>query len=170
MQEEFHVAFVFISHDLEAVRVCADEIVVMYLGQIVERGTVEQVFDSPAHPYTQALIAASRFATDDFSLGPKGETDPTTGCRLMPRCPLAESACAAEQGLVLAGTSGRMVRCWKAVEDPVSHRLVASGAATAESPVPRLAVAIVSYTERRIGGTMVVQNGCRAIPARAFLD
>ena len=119
LQEEFHVAFVFISHDLEAVRVCADEIVVMYLGQIVERGTVEQVFESPAHPYTQALIGASRFATDSFLLGPKGETDPTTGCRLMPRCPLAESACSAEQDLVPSGTDGRMVRCWKAVRGPV---------------------------------------------------
>ena len=115
LQEEFNVAFVFISHDLEAVRVCADDIIVMYLGQIVERGTVEQVFESPAHPYTQALIAASRFATDEFALGPKGETDPTVGCRLMPRCPLAESACSAEQDLVLSGTNGRMVRCWKAV-------------------------------------------------------
>lgn len=120
LQEEFHVAFVFISHDLEAVRVCADEIVVMYLGQIVERGTVEQVFDSPAHPYTQALIAASRFATDSFALGPKGETDPTTGCRLMPRCPLAESACTAEQDLVPAGGDGRLVRCWKAVAEPIA--------------------------------------------------
>ena len=115
LQEEFNVAFVFISHDLEAVRVCADEIIVMYLGQIVERGTVEQVFESPAHPYTQALIAASRFATDEFALGPKGETDPTAGCRLMPRCPLAESACSAEQDLVPSGVNGRMVRCWKAV-------------------------------------------------------
>ena len=114
LQEEFHVAFVFISHDLEAVRVCADEIVVMYLGQIVEQGTVGQVFDSPAHPYTQALIAASKFETDSFSLGPKGETDPTTGCRLMPRCPLAESACSAEQALAPSGPDGRLVRCWKA--------------------------------------------------------
>ena len=115
LQEEFHVAFVFISHDLEAVRVCAHEIVVMYLGQIVERGTVEQVFESPAHPYTQALIAASKFSTDSFSLGPRGETDPMSGCRLMPRCPLAESACSAEQALVPSVTGGRMVRCWKAV-------------------------------------------------------
>lgn len=120
LQEEFHVGFVFISHDLEAVRVCADEIVVMYLGQIVERGTVEQVFESPAHPYTQALIAASRFANADFALGPKGETDPISGCRLMPRCPLAESTCVAEQDLVPSGTAGRMVRCWKAVEEPVA--------------------------------------------------
>lgn len=113
LQEEFHVAFVFISHDLEAVRVCAHEVIVMYLGQIVEQGTAEQVFGSPSHPYTQALMAASRFETDSFSLGPKGETDPTSGCRLMPRCPLAEPACSAEQDLVPSGTDGRRVRCWK---------------------------------------------------------
>jgi len=115
LQEEFHVAFVFISHDLEAVRVCAHEVIVMYLGQIVEQGTAEQVFGSPSHPYTQALMAASRFETDSFELGPKGETDPSSGCRLMPRCPLAEAACSAEQDLVPSGTDGRTVRCWKVV-------------------------------------------------------
>ncbi|MDE0376290.1 MAG: ABC transporter ATP-binding protein [bacterium] len=115
LQDEFHVAFVFISHDLEAVRVCAHEVIVMYLGQIVEQGTAEQVFGSPAHPYTQALMAASRFETDSFELGPKGETDPAAGCRLMPRCPLAEEACSAEQDLVPSGRDGRTVRCWKVV-------------------------------------------------------
>ena len=119
LQEEFHVAFVLISHDLEAVRVCAHDVIVMYLGQVVEEGTATQVFGSPAHPYTQALIAASKFATDSFALGPKGETEPTSGCRLMPRCPLAESACSAEQALVPSGADGRMVRCWKAVREPV---------------------------------------------------
>ncbi|MCY3538663.1 MAG: ABC transporter ATP-binding protein [Acidimicrobiia bacterium] len=117
LQEEFNVAFVLISHDLEAVRVCAHDVIVMYLGQIVEQGTAEQVFGSPAHPYTQALMAASKFETDSFELGPKGETDPTKGCRLMPRCPLAESACSTEQALVPSGQEGRMVRCWKAVEE-----------------------------------------------------
>ena len=115
LQDEFHVAFVLISHDLEAVRVCADDVIVMYLGQVVEEGTAAQVFGSPAHPYTQALIAASKFETDSFELGPKGETDPSTGCRLMPRCPLAEDACSAEQDLVPTGADGRMVRCWKVV-------------------------------------------------------
>ena len=113
LQDEFHVAFVLISHDLEAVRVCADDVIVMYLGQVVEEGTAAQVFGSPAHPYTQALIAASKFETDSFELGPKGETDPSAGCRLMPRCPLAEDACSAEQDLVPSGKDGRTVRCWK---------------------------------------------------------
>ena len=82
LQKEFDVAFVLISHDLEAVRVCADDVIVMYLGQVVEEGTALQVFGSPAYPYTQALIAASKFATDSFALGPKGETDPTSGHRV----------------------------------------------------------------------------------------
>jgi len=116
LQDEFHVAFVLISHDLEAVRVCADDVIVMYLGQVVEEGTAAQVFGSPAHPYTQALIAASKFETDSFELGPKGETDPSAGCRLMPRCPLAEDACSAEQDLVPSGKDGRTVRCWKVVD------------------------------------------------------
>ena len=115
LQEEFNVAFVLISHDLEAVRVCAHDVIVMYLGQIVEQGTAAQVFGSPVHPYTQALMAASRFETESFALGPKGETEPDTGCRLMPRCPLAEEDCSAEQDLAPSGTHGRMVRCWKVV-------------------------------------------------------
>lgn len=106
-------AFVFISHDLEVVRACADELIVMYLGQIVERGPAEEVFADPRHPYTQALVAASRFAPDGPQLGPKGERDPAAGCRLAPRCPLAEEECSAEQSL-LPGGAGRLVRCWKA--------------------------------------------------------
>ena len=106
-------AFVFISHDLEVVRACVDELIVMYLGQVVERGPAEEVFADPRHPYTQALVAASRFAPDGPELGPKGERDPRAGCRLAPRCPLAEADCAAEQTLLPAGPD-RLVRCWKA--------------------------------------------------------
>ena len=115
LQRETKAAFVFISHDLEAVRVCADELIVMYLGQIVERGPAARVFEAPAHPYTKALVAASRFEAGGFSLASRGEQDPLSGCRLMPRCPLAEPACSAEQRLdAVFGEGRREVRCWKA--------------------------------------------------------
>lgn len=115
LQREMKAAFVFISHDLEAVRVCADELIVMYLGQIVERGPAARVFEAPAHPYTKALVAASRFEADGFALASRGEQDPASGCRLRPRCPLAEPACSVEQRLeAVSGEGGREVRCWKA--------------------------------------------------------
>lgn len=114
LQQEMKAAFVFISHDLEAVRVCADELIVMYLGQIVERGPASQVFEAPAHPYTKALVAASRFEAGGFTLASRGEKDPASGCRLLPRCPLAEAACSDEQEPAADGAGVREVRCWKA--------------------------------------------------------
>ncbi len=113
LRQRLLAAFVFISHDLEVVRACSDDLIVMYLGQIVEQGPADEVFDEPRHPYTQALVAASRFATDGPALAPKGEHDPSSGCRLFPRCPLAEPDCVADQSL-LPISDHRQVRCWKA--------------------------------------------------------
>ena len=59
LQDEFGLSYVFISHDLSVVKYIADEVIVMYLGEVVEKGTRDQVFAAPAHPYTQALFAAT---------------------------------------------------------------------------------------------------------------
>lgn len=58
LQDEFALTYVFVSHDLSVVRYIADEVMVMYFGEVVERGTREAVFESPQHPYTKALLAA----------------------------------------------------------------------------------------------------------------
>lgn len=114
LRERVDAAFVFVSHDLEAVRAIADELVVLYLGQVVEQGPADRVFSDPQHPYTQALLAAGRFETDGITLGPRGDGDEGAGCRLAPRCPLAEARCGEPQRLLpVVGQPGQ-ARCWKA--------------------------------------------------------
>ena len=114
LRERVDAAFVFVSHDLEAVRAIADELVVLYLGQVVEQGPADRVFSDPQHPYTQALLAAGRFETDGMTLGSRGEGDEGTGCRLAPRCPLAEPRCDEPQELLSVGGARGRARCWKA--------------------------------------------------------
>jgi peptide/nickel transport system ATP-binding protein len=90
------MSVLFVTHDLAVARVVADRIAVMYLGQLVEIGTADEVTGRPAHPYTQALIAS----IPDFDRQPpalKGEPasalHPPTGCAYHPRCPIAIEAC-----------------------------------------------------------------------------
>jgi len=115
-------AYVFISHDLATVRSACDTVAVLYLGQIVEYGPVDVVYDDPRHPYTQALfggipnLGAStptprvQLATD------LSEADAEHGCSLRPRCPLAGPDCAVAPPAVPIGV-GRIVRCWRVTGD-----------------------------------------------------
>lgn len=101
LQDEFDLAYLFISHDLSVVRHVADEIMVMYLGQPVEKGTRDDIFNNPRHPYTRALLSATPKADP---LAPKerikliGELpspiDPPSGCPFHPRCPNVGDKCA----------------------------------------------------------------------------
>ena len=98
LQAERGMGILFVTHDLGVVAEIADRVVVLYAGQVMERGTVEQVFTRPSHPYTKALLdclpGRGASATIDGSLpDPKA---PPTGCRFHPRCPHAVPAC--EQG------------------------------------------------------------------------
>lgn len=102
IQEQFGLSCIFIAHDLSVVRHVADRVAVMYLGTIVEQGDDEQVYDRPAHPYTQALQSASLRidAKDDRShrIVLSGEIptalDPPVGCAFRSRCWKAEAVCA----------------------------------------------------------------------------
>ena len=105
LRAELGLTYVFISHDLGMVRHLADRIAVMYLGQIVEYGTWDELSDRPLHPYTQALQAAVPVADPAVeaarrSAAVRGEipdaAHPPTGCRFHPRCPLAEAVCRTE--------------------------------------------------------------------------
>jgi dipeptide transport system ATP-binding protein len=103
LQAEFHLAYLFISHDLSVVRHVADEVIVMYLGRPIEQGSREQVFSQPLHPYTRALQASSP-STDPARrsrrLVIKGELpsplSPPAGCTFHPRCPFANERCRTE--------------------------------------------------------------------------
>ncbi|MHA6670366.1 ABC transporter ATP-binding protein [Homoserinimonas sp. A447] len=103
LQTRLGVSYVFISHDLGVVRDIAHRVAVMYLGRIVEVGTVESVYERPAHPYTQALLAAMpqislgtrKTANRPLLMGePPSPANIPSGCRFRTRCPIAQPICA----------------------------------------------------------------------------
>ena len=127
LQEEFKLAYVFVSHDLSVVRHIADRVMVIYLGHAVETGTREAIFSAPQHPYTRALLSATPVA-DPFAQKERiileGELpspfDPPSGCAFHPRCPLAFERCRREEPPVET-KNGREVACF-AVEDADAQR------------------------------------------------
>ncbi|WP_207587789.1 ABC transporter ATP-binding protein [Halomontanus rarus] len=95
LQDEFDLTYLLISHDLSVIRHVCDRVAVMYLGEIVEIGPVENIFAEPKHPYTQALLASvPRASTDEkereretISGDVPSPRDPPSGCRFRTRCP-----------------------------------------------------------------------------------
>ena len=115
--DEFDLGMVFISHDLSIVRRISDRVAVMYLGKIVEVGTVDQIWNNPSHPYTRALISAiphadgTSFMPQDLPGDVPNPMSPPSGCRFHPRCPLAKEECKTQEpGLRKLG-DGRDVAC-----------------------------------------------------------
>ena len=115
--DEFDMGMVFISHDLSIVRRISDRVAVMYLGKIVEVGTVDQIWNNPSHPYTRALISAIPHA-DGTSFMPKdlpgdvpNPMSPPSGCRFHPRCPLAKPECSSNEPELRKLADGRDVSC-----------------------------------------------------------
>jgi oligopeptide/dipeptide ABC transporter ATP-binding protein len=109
LQREHELTYVFISHDLSVVRYLSTTIGVMYLGKLVEIGPAEQVYTSPAHPYTRGLIDTIPLADPEReqrkgNAGVRGELpsamNPPSGCRFRTRCPLATEKCAEEEPLM----------------------------------------------------------------------
>ena len=101
LQNEFGLAYLFISHDLGLVGHISDGVAVMYLGRIVENGPVEALYGSPRHPYTEALLASVPLA-DPALRGRKraalagdvpSPITPPSGCAFHPRCPLRVDLC-----------------------------------------------------------------------------
>ena len=103
LKRDFQLTYVFISHDLHVVQYIADRLLVMYLGQVVELGPVDEIYNAPRHPYTAALLAcrltvdpADRIDIPPLVGDPPNPINPPSGCRFRPRCPHAEPVCTAK--------------------------------------------------------------------------
>ena len=102
LKAEQGLTYLFISHDLHVVQYLCDRVMVMYLGQVVEIGPVEQIYSTARHPYTQALLSAvpsmdpaRRTALPPLAGDPPNPINPPAGCRFRARCPYAEAVCTA---------------------------------------------------------------------------
>lgn len=104
LKQQFNLTYVFISHDLNVVQYVSDRVLVMYLGEVVEIGPVEEIYDNPKHPYTQALLASRLSMDPDDRIenpplvgDPPNPIDPPSGCRFRTRCRFAEKICEVDQ-------------------------------------------------------------------------
>ena len=109
LKAEFDLTYIFISHDLNVVRYISDRVMVMYLGEVVEYGPVQDVYDTPQHPYTRALLSAQPSMDPDrrrkeapISGDPPNPINPPSGCRFHTRCPMVQKLCR-ETTPILAG-------------------------------------------------------------------
>ncbi|MBR0883601.1 peptide/nickel transport system ATP-binding protein [Bradyrhizobium japonicum] len=122
LKDTLGLSYIMISHDLGVVEHMSDRVAVMYLGRIVENGHWREIFERPAHPYTQALIAAIPDPLHHAPLATTGgdlpnPLNPPNGCAFSPRCRYAEDVCRHEPGPVLeTRADGHEVRCWRADE------------------------------------------------------
>ena len=118
LQDEFDLAYLFISHDLAVVEHISHRVAVMYLGKIVELTDRETLFADPRHPYTRALLSAAPAPEPGAKrerIILKGDIpspiNPPTGCRFHTRCPLAEARCRVEEPAMRLVASGHQVAC-----------------------------------------------------------
>jgi len=136
LRAELGMSYLFVSHDLNVVRLLCDRVMVMYLGRVVEMGPAEAVFDRPAHPYTRALVSAipshdrakrvERIALDGE---PRSPVDPDPAvCRFYGRCPMGAPPCAETMPELGEVGDGHIAAC---------HFARAPAAAAANDPVPR---------------------------------
>lgn len=125
LQDELKLAYMFITHDLSVVKHISNEIMVMYLGQCVEYAETDELFETPLHPYTIALLdalPAPVLETHDKKMSIiKGEVsnpiDPKPGCRFAKRCPYATERCKTETPLFAEVHPGHRVACWKVIDE-----------------------------------------------------
>jgi peptide/nickel transport system ATP-binding protein len=135
LRQRFQLALLYITHDIASARYFADEVLVMYAGEIVERGPAEELTQRPAHPYTQLLVAS---APDPDNLGgalrtaaaaaarqPAAAATADPGCPFSPRCPLAIDRCRSDNPALLPVSATRAAACWRL--DVAAPEVLAAG-------------------------------------------
>jgi len=129
LQDELHLTYIFIAHDLGVVRHVSDRIAVMYLGKIVEVSPAEELYKRPVHPYTEALLSAVPIPDPDLSarreqIVLEGDVpspiDPPSGCRFHPRCRYTTEICAQQEPPLVDHGTGHLAACHHPLEVPAS--------------------------------------------------
>jgi oligopeptide/dipeptide ABC transporter ATP-binding protein len=123
LQDEFHLTYLFIAHDLSVVKHISNRVAVMYLGKIVELAETEELFTHPMHPYTEALLSAVPVPDPDYKkerIILQGDVpspiNPPSGCYFHPRCPYAKEICTKEAPKFIDMGAEHYVACHFAAE------------------------------------------------------
>ena len=123
LRQQLGLTLLFISHDLDVVQYLCDRVVVLYLGRVMEIAPTAALFDSPAHPYTQALLAAAPIPDPsqpapqvNLQGDPPSPLNPPSGCVFRTRCPHAMAACAEQVPELMPTGAGRWVACLRHTE------------------------------------------------------
>lgn len=120
LRDQLGLTLLFISHDLDVVQYLCDRVVVLYLGRVMEIAPTTELFASPAHPYSRALLSAAPIPDPtqaaprvDLQGDPPSPLNPPSGCVFRTRCPHALPACAETMPELVPNAAGRLVACWR---------------------------------------------------------